>query len=415
MAVTWNNVREYDVDPSFYENTIDDIRHRRVSNMGLSENEHIARVVENALSTNTNATLASAANAYRNATESSIDSAGATLGSAYGRTAATNNDLLASLAALVRNGAGGGASATTGGASRYMDDAARSAAAMSGDAPTLRNYGGTMFNEGSLLFGAASPYLDAFKSLLSLDPGAGGVAGKYSELLSALDPDSLVAQYASDTQASFDNAAAQNERNLARRGVSAGSGASMGLRNQLERMKAVALAAAKTTARQAGLDRSLSAMRNAISDANSLGATGADIASRGVSAQSAGAGSVKDASGVLNAQGEIHTSLAKIANDTSSLQVQDMNARANAAQVAAGISNNTFNAARAVADSSLSAASYYAGMFNQYATLATTTGFGYERDQGRDSLTRGDRIVKNITGEVGGLAGRQARLAQWFS
>lgn len=134
----------------------------------------------------------------------------------------------------------------------------------------LLGYGDGLWNEGGSLSSEAKDVFGQGKALVSLDPSAGGLAGEFIKYWQSLSPDRYVSQAASDVQGSFGNAAGQAERDLARRGVSASSGAYGALRRQLATSLATALAAAKTKARQTGLDQQASQLDRMVSAANTL-------------------------------------------------------------------------------------------------------------------------------------------------
>lgn len=134
----------------------------------------------------------------------------------------------------------------------------------------LLGYGDGLWNEGESLSSEAKDVFGQGKALVSLDPSAGGLAGEFIKYWQSLSPDRYVSQAASDVQGSFGNAAGQAERDLARRGVSASSGAYGALRRQLATSLATALAAAKTKARQTGLDQQASQLDRMVSAANTL-------------------------------------------------------------------------------------------------------------------------------------------------
>ncbi len=135
---------------------------------------------------------------------------------------------------------------------------------------SLLGYGGDLWSEGASLSSEAKDVFGQGKALVSLDPSAGGLAGEYIKYWNALSPDRYVSQAASDTQGAYDNALGQSERGLSRRGVSASSGAYGALQRQFATSLATALAAAKTKARQTGLDQQADQLDKMVSAANTL-------------------------------------------------------------------------------------------------------------------------------------------------
>ena len=121
-------------------------------------------------------------------------------------------------------------------------------------ADALGGIGDTLLAEGSSLWEQARDAFGQGAALVSLDKDAAGLAGEFVRQYGLLSPDRYVSQAASDVQGAWQNAAAQSARADARRGVSAGSGAAAALGRQREATLATALAAAKTKARQVGID-----------------------------------------------------------------------------------------------------------------------------------------------------------------
>ena len=137
-------------------------------------------------------------------------------------------------------------------------------------AKTILGYGDDLWNEGASLSSEAKDIFGQGKALVSLDPSAGGLAGEYIKYWNTLSPDRYVSQAASDVQGAFANSQGQAERALSRRGVSASSGAYGALQKQLATSLATALAAAKTKARQTGLDQQAAQLDKMVSAASTL-------------------------------------------------------------------------------------------------------------------------------------------------
>lgn len=137
-------------------------------------------------------------------------------------------------------------------------------------AQLLGGYGTDLWNQGNALAGQAQSVFGQGNALLNMDPNAGGLAGEYLKMFSYLSPDRYVSQAASDVQAAYQNQIGQAERDLSRRGVSATSGAFGALRRQMTSLAATALAAAKTKARQMGIDEQKGWLGNITNAANTL-------------------------------------------------------------------------------------------------------------------------------------------------
>lgn len=375
-------------------------------------------------SLNTAATAGAAANIYRRKTEDALGDAQGTLGAAYGTLQGQNSALRGALDGIINGDSGidgylEQATASYGKINQYAQEAKDAAADIgnSVDAvrrnasditntaavlgeyePILRQMGETMFDEGTGLVGSGSEYVSSGLSLLGLDESAGGLAGTYAKVLAALDPSLAVSMAANDTRTAYEAQTAANERAAARRGVSAGSGQSEALRQQAGQALATALATTKTKTRMDSTKSYLEALRGAVADANSLGSTGSSIISQGFSAQGAGASAVNSAAGVLVNKGQLQSSAASANTAAGNLRASQANAltaagqlttasgnlalgaagaintatsnRISAATAAGNLNNAEFSAAAKVAEQQNASASYYAGMFDQFAQLA---------------------------------------------
>ena len=373
---------------------------------------------------NSSATAGAAANAYRDAAENALGQAQGTLNTAYGNLQKNNAGLRSALDGIINGDAGidgylKNATESYGKINQYAEEAkaaasditnsvndvrrnatdiTNTAAALGEYEPLLRQMGETMFGEGSGLVGSGNEYINTGLSILGLDKSAGGLAGTYAQVLAALDPSLAVSMAANDTRSAFDTQAAANERAAARRGVSAGSGQSAATMQQAGQALATALAAMKTKTRMGANKSYFEAMRGAVADANALGSTGASIVTQGVNAQGAGANAVKSAAGVLVDKGQLQASAANANATAGNLRAAQANAltaagqlttaggnlaigaanavnqatanRIHAANTSGSLNSAEFVAAAKVADQQNTSASYYAGMFDQYAQLA---------------------------------------------
>lgn len=167
----------------------------------------------------------------------------------------------------------------------------------------MSGYGDDLAALGQSLSEQAKDVFGQGGALVNLDPTKGGLSAEFIRQYGFLSPDRYVSRAASDVQGSFQNVAGQQERDLSRRGVSAGSGAGMALRQQLNRVLATALAAAKTNARQQGIDeqtKMLSTMTNA---ANTLYNMGNQTQSQATAALGQAGDMQKGAAGVVASQG----------------------------------------------------------------------------------------------------------------
>lgn len=370
------------------------------------------------------ASAAAAADIYRRNAENALRQGQGTLDAAYGNLKDQNKGIRSALDGII-NGDGGlddylkKATENYGKVNQYAEEAKAAAGDITNSVnavrqnatditntanalgeyePLLREMGETMFGEGTGLVGSGNDYINSGLSILGLDKSAGGLAGTYAQVLAALDPSLAVTMAANDTRSAYEEQMAAGARASARRGVSAGSGQSEATMQQARQSLATALAAMKTKTRMSASKSYFEAMRGAVADANALGSTGASIVSQGVNAQGAGANAVSSAAGILVNKGQLQASAANANATAGNLRAAQSNALTSAGQLttaggnlalgaanainqwtsnrisaanAAGSLNGTeFGAAAKVADQRNTAASYYAGMFNQYAQLA---------------------------------------------
>jgi len=241
-------------------------------------------------------------------------------------------------------------------ANRSIGNIGQAAGRIGGLSGLLSSMGLDIAGQGVDLSRQASPYVGQGAALANLDSSAGGLAGLYVQALMELDPDLQAAlagarvsdQYAVQRGAMF--------RDAGRMGVNPNSGRFAGLAQKLALAEAADRSGAMTETRLNAQRDRLNALRGAVSDAQSLGSTGAGITARGIDAQRAGAGLQQTAAGLLVSQAGLNAQQAGIAGQTE---------RAVAANEAAKQSVQ-----RAVAEQQNAIASYYAGLFDQFAQIA---------------------------------------------
>ena len=132
------------------------------------------------------------------------------------------------------------------------DELAALATTLAPYADKLGGYGDELSALATSLTEQANDKFGQADALVNMDPNASGLAGEYLKHYASLSPERYVSRAGSDAQASAENALAQNQRALARRGVSVGSGAGLGMRQQYARMLAELTSSAKTKAWDAG-------------------------------------------------------------------------------------------------------------------------------------------------------------------
>lgn len=193
-----------------------------------------------------------------------------------------------------------------------------------GDAmlPYADKFGGI----GDQLLGAGNGYIEQAKDLFGqgrgivmMDPSSGGLASQFINYWNSLSPDRYVSQAASDTQGSYQNAFDQSARELSRRGVSAGSGAYGALERQKNMLLATAIAAAKTKARQAGLDLQAQQLDKMVAAANTMYNMGNENARFGESLVGQALDANKAAVGVYDGAGKMYQSAGGLRSEASGI------------------------------------------------------------------------------------------------
>lgn len=171
-------------------------------------------------------------------------------------------------------------------------------------AELLGGKSGDLWNIGQALSSDANDIFGQGKALLNMDPNAGGLVGEFIKYWQSLSPDRYVSQAASDAQAAGQNAKAQAMRDLTRRGVSASSGAFGALQKQFATLMATASAAAKTRARQIGLDAQAAQLGKMTEAFNALYDTGNKTQQSALAALGESINANKAAADTIAAQGQ---------------------------------------------------------------------------------------------------------------
>ena len=189
---------------------------------------------------------------------------------------------------------------------RAVGDMRNAANAMLPIADTMRGEGDALFDSGTKVTEQALATLGTGLGFINMDESASPLVAEALRVYGQIDPDRYVAAAAQDVQAQGDAARRQGERELARRGVSPTSGASLALNSLRDRALAVARASAMTRARERGINDQASALQNMIANnANTFLQTGGQLASIGTSARAQGVGAQQGAAGVLGNAGNL--------------------------------------------------------------------------------------------------------------
>jgi hypothetical protein len=198
-------------------------------------------------------------------------------------------------------------------------------------------------------------------ALTSMDPNATGLAGAFLRMYGLLSPDRYVSQAASDVQGAHNNAWAQLGRAASRAGSSAGGGNRSALEAQYARSMATALAAAKTKARQTGIDQQAGFLGTMTDAATKFYNMGKDSASTAIAAQTAGADAQKAAAGVIGEIGNQYKAAAGVFGDAGQLYANAANIFGDAAGVDLNYGKLAQSGYDSLTDAYKAAADYYLG------------------------------------------------------
>ena len=226
-------------------------------------------------------------------------------------------------------------------------------------ADTLKGYGDDLWTKGMSLTEQANDVFGQGGALVRMDPNATGLAGEYIKYWNSLSPDRYVSQAASDTQAAQQNAMDQAQRNLSRMGVSPTSGAYGALQKQYQQTLATALAAAKTKARQVGLDQQAAQLDKMVGAANTLYNMGNQTQSQALAAQGAAADAQKGAGSIISAQGSGYAQVADLQAKAGALFGSAADIFGNAGKLQDTYLNTLNTAYHNLSSAQLAAADYY--------------------------------------------------------
>lgn len=232
-------------------------------------------------------------------------------------------------------------------------------------AQKLGGYGDDLAALGKSLSEQAKDVFGQGGALVNLDPTKGGLSAEFIKQYGYLSPDRYVSRATSDVQSSFENAEQQMGRQNARRGVFAGSGAGMALRQQLDRALAVARAAAKTNARQQGIDEQTKMLSTMTDAANTLYNMGKDTQSAALQATGAAGDMQKGAAGVVQAQGGLLGDAGKLRATAGQLFGSAADIFGGAAKIEGGAAELELSALKNLQTAYSSAADYYLNVGRQ--------------------------------------------------
>lgn len=231
-------------------------------------------------------------------------------------------------------------------------------------ADKLGGYGDDLWGRGSALYDQANDVFGQGGALVQMDPSKGGLSAEYIKYWNSLSPDRYVSQATSDTQSSYQNAFAQQDRAMARQGVNASSGAAAALNKQKGVALATALAAAKTKARQVGLDQQAAQLDKMVSAAKTMYDMGSETANQALAAQNAAGNMQNAAAGVQKDIANAYATAGGLQRDAGNLYANAGSLYGTAGQLENAYLGTLSNSYTTLSHAFSNAASYYASAAN---------------------------------------------------
>lgn len=223
-----------------------------------------------------------------------------------GATAQSNADL---------NTARGGQAALTQTADKLggsATDVKKTADQVGAQSDIFKQYADSLNRDATFARANALPWLEQGESMLAMDPNATGMAGEWGKLYKQMSPDSLAAGAATDTRKAASVAEGDMLRSMARRGISAGSGAVAAALGKLKEREESSVAAMMTSAKKLGLSLQSEALKSGFAMALQASGMGKAFSDEALNATTAAASAQNMATSALNAKGSLQTQAANI-------------------------------------------------------------------------------------------------------
>jgi hypothetical protein len=214
----------------------------------------------------------------------------------------------------------------------------RTAGEIGETADIFAQYADTMARDAAFARANALPWLNAGNDLLSMNPNAGGMAGEFASLYRQMSPDAMAAGAATSTRKAADVAQKDMLMSLARRGISAGSGAVAAALGKIKEREEASVAAMMTAARKTGLSMQADALKSGFAMALQASGMGKTFSDEAINATVAAADAQGKATSALTAKGSLEAQAANIVATQGNMY-------ATAGNLAMGIASNVSNAA----------------------------------------------------------------------
>ena len=234
--------------------------------------------------------------------------------------------------------AGAALTETAGQLGGFADNVMQTAGEVGETADIFSQFAASMERDAAFARANALPWLDAGNDLLSMDPNAGGMAGEFARLYNQMSPDAMAAGAATSTRKAADVAQKDLLMSLARRGISAGSGAVAAALGKIKEREEASVAAMMTAARKTGLSLQADALKSGFAMALEASGMGKAFSDEAINATMAASDAQGKATAALTSRGSLEAQAANIVSTQGNMY-------AAAGNLAMGIAGNVNNAA----------------------------------------------------------------------
>ena len=234
--------------------------------------------------------------------------------------------------------AGAALTETAGRLGGFADNVMQTAGEVGETADIFKQFAASMERDAVFARANALPWLDAGKDLLSMNPNAGGMAGEFARLYNQMSPDAMAAGAATSTRKAADVAQKDLLMSLARRGISAGSGAVAAALGKIKEREEASVAAMMTAARKTGLSLQADALRSGFAMALEASGMGKAFSDEAINATMAASDAQGKATAALASKGSLEAQAANIIATQGNMYAASGN-------LAMGIASNVNNAA----------------------------------------------------------------------
>lgn len=238
----------------------------------------------------------------------------------------------------VARSAGAALTETAGQLGGFADNVMQTAGEVGETADIFKQFAASMEQDAVFARANALPWLDTGNALLSMNPNAGGMAGEFARLYNQMSPDAMAASAATSTRKAADVAQKDLLMSLARRGISAGSGATAAALGKIKEREEASVAAMMTAARKTGLSLQADALKSGFAMALEASGMGKAFSDEAINATMAASDAQGKATAALTSKGSLEAQAANIIATQGNMYAASGN-------LAMGIASNVNDAA----------------------------------------------------------------------